>query len=160
MFEKTTEVLNKYGELLVTEYKSRLETEGINASNTLSKSVKYIVNVNNTDLELNLSLEHYWYYVDNGRKAGKWPPIDKIKEWIKIKPIIPDNRFGRLPTEDQLAFLIGRKIAEKGIEPKHTLHNSIKDIINTTFMDELELAIEEDLSNMIDIEIMFLIKDL
>ena len=105
-------------------------------------------------------MAHYWKYVDNGRKAGKWPPIDKIIEWIKVKPIIPDNRFGRLPTEKQLAYLIGRKIYEKGIEPKHTLHNSINDIMDTIFMDELEAAITQDIDEMVEVEILFLIKDI
>ena len=159
-FKHTIEVLNKYGQLLVEEYKSRLDSENITASSKLKNSVKYILNVNDADIELNLSLAHYWKYVDNGRKAGKWPPIDKIIEWIKVKPIIPDNRFGRLPTEKQLAYLIGRKIYEKGIEPKHTLHNSINDIMDTIFMDELEGAITQDIDEMVEVEILFLIKDI
>lgn len=159
-FKHTIEVLNKYGQLLVEEYKSRLDSENITASSKLKNSVKYILNVNDADIELNLSLAHYWKYVDNGRKAGKWPPIDKIIEWIKVKPIIPDNRFGRLPTEKQLAYLIGRKIYEKGIEPKHTLHNSINDIMDTIFMDELEAAITQDIDEMVEVEILFLIKDI
>lgn len=159
-FKHTIEVLNKYGQLLVEEYKSRLDSENITASSNLKNSVKYILNVNDADIELNLSLAHYWKYVDNGRKAGKWPPIDKIIEWIKVKPIIPDNRFGRLPTEKQLAYLIGRKIYEKGIEPKHTLHNSINDIMDTIFMDELEAAITQDIDEMVEVEILFLIKDI
>lgn len=159
-FKHTIEVLNKYGQLLVEDYKSKLDSENITASSNLKNSVKYILNVNEMDIELNLSLAHYWKYVENGRRAGKWPPIDKIIEWIKVKPIIKDDRFGRLPTDEQLAYLIGRKIYEKGIEPKNTLHNSINDIMDTIFMDELEAAITQDIDEMVEVEILFLIKDI
>lgn len=159
-FKHTIEVLNKYGQLLVEDYKSRLDSENITASSNLKNSVKYILNVNEMDIELNLSLAHYWKYVENGRRAGKWPPIDAILKWIEVKPIIPDNRFGRLPTDKQLAYLIGRKIYEKGIEPKNTLHNSINDIMDTIFMDELEAAITQDIDEMVEVEILFLIKDI
>lgn len=160
MFEKTIEVLNRYGELLVNDYTDRLDSEGITASGKLRDSVRYIVSSNDTELELNLSLEDYWYYVENGRKAGKFPPIDKILSWIKAKPIIPDDRYGRLPTEQQLAFLISRSIAENGIEARKPLHNSIQDVLGGDFYTDLDNAITEDISNMIDVELLFLIKDI
>lgn len=160
MFEKTIDVLNRYGELLVNDYKDRLDRENITASGKLRDSVKYIVNYNDSVMELNLSLEDYWYYVENGRKAGKFPPIDKILSWIKAKPIIPEPYNGKLPTEQQLAFLISRSIAENGIEARKPLHNSIQDVLSGDFYTDLDNAITEDLSNMVDIEIMVLIKDI
>lgn len=158
MFEKTTELLNRYADILVSTYKDRLDSEGITASGGLKNSVKYIIDMTDTKLELSLSLLDYWYYVDNGRKAGTFPPVDKILDWIKIKPIIPEPINGRLPTENQLAYLIGRKIEEKGIEPKHTLSNSIDDAFDNGFMKELENAITEDISNLIDRELLILIQ--
>lgn len=160
MFEKTIDVLNRYGELLVNDYKDRLDRENITASGILRDSVKYLVNYNDSVMELNLSLEDYWYYVENGRKAGKFPPIDKILSWIKAKPIIPEPYNGKLPTEQQLAFLISRSIAENGIEARKPLHNSIQDTLGGDFYTDLDNAITEDLSNMVDIEIMVLIKDI
>ena len=88
--------------------------------------------------------------MENGRGPGKFPPPDKILEWIRIKPIIPDDRGGRLPTEQQLAFLIGRKIAEQGIEPGNQLHNAMDDIY-PQFEERIDEAIALDINEAIDI---------
>lgn len=70
--------------------------------------------------------EHY-KYVEEGRKPGTFPNIDAIKEWIRVKPILPTPYNGKLPTENQLAFLIGRKIKEKGIEPTPRIETALKE---------------------------------
>lgn len=73
-----------------------------------------------------LNLPTYWKYVEYGREPGKFPPIDKIKEWIRIKPLIPEARTrGKVPTTDQLAFLVSRSIANDGIKPTPILENTL-----------------------------------
>jgi hypothetical protein len=79
----------------------------------------------------------YWYYVNYGRKPGtkitkvsidkfgnqreyetytKFPPINKIKDWAKAKPVLQyRDRLGRFIDNDTRAFLIGRAIARDGI---------------------------------------------
>jgi len=64
-----------------------------------------------TETEGTLYGSGYWYQLKHGRKPGKFPPIDMILEWIRVKQITPrDNKT----TERQLAFLFARKIAQKG----------------------------------------------
>jgi len=46
-----------------------------------------------------------------GRKAGAWPPVDSIRDWIRAKRI----QFGGFNV-DQMTFLIGRKIAQRGTD--------------------------------------------
>lgn len=79
-------------------------------------------------------LDHvdYFNYVNDGRNAGKFPPPNKIKEWIRVKPILPTPVNGKLPTENQLAFLIGRKIATKGIPGT----KSLSKVMHNTFLEE------------------------
>lgn len=48
--------------------------------------------------------------MENGTKPH-FPPVNKIEEWIRIKPIIPDSRNGKVPTTKQLAFMIQSSIA-------------------------------------------------
>lgn len=160
MFERVIYVLNRYGELLVNDYKDRLDSEGITATGNLKNSVKYIINSNDIAIELDLSLVDYWKYVEDGRKSGKFPPINKIADWIKAKPVIPEPYNDKLPTEKQLSFLISRSIAEKGIKGKKVLHNSIQDILNKGFWEELDNAVNEDISEMVNVELMVLIKDI
>lgn len=51
-----------------------------------------------------------WYWVDFGRKPGKFPNLDAIKKWIKDKPIGQWNGI----TPDSQAYLIGRSIQNTG----------------------------------------------
>ena len=89
-------------------------------------------------------MKDYWYYVENGRKAGKWPPIQNILDWIKIKPVLPrPNAEGKLPTPQQLAFLIARKIGEEGTQGTQDLRKAT-DTIWDTFEDRLYEAIDAD----------------
>jgi len=46
-----------------------------------------------------------------GRKPGKFPPIQMIRNWIDSKGIQPTDI-----SKDSLAFLIARKIARKGTD--------------------------------------------
>ena len=136
--------LDEYAEKAKELYKRKLTDKGINASYKLLNSVETTVKRNDDEFVVTIHLEDYWYYVENGRKAGKFPPIDKILEWIRVKPVIPytDSR-GRLPTEEQLAFLIARKIAEQGTEPKHVLAETITEL-NNYYLPILKQSLERD----------------
>lgn len=54
----------------------------------------------------------YAQQLETGRNAGKFPPIDAIKQWIEDKGIA--SRLNGEITKNQLAFLIARKIAREG----------------------------------------------
>lgn len=96
-----------------------------NASCNLYNSLKTRVEIQGTVFEIILHSEDYLKYVDEGRGPGKFPPLDKIKQWIRIKPVLPTPMNGKLPTENQLAYLIGRKIANKGIEPTNIINKTV-----------------------------------
>ena len=110
---------------VVEQYRKVLADEGINASSTLSNTAEVEVELNGNRLLVSLNLEHYWKYVEYGRRPGKFPPIDAIKGWIKVKPVVPDARTGKVPSEDQLAFLIARKISREGTPARHALNKTV-----------------------------------
>lgn len=132
--------------LFAAALKDRLATDGSNATGTLANSIKDIVKFDGKYLTVSIQLEDYWQYLENGRKAGKFPPVEKIKEWIKVKPVIPYTKGKRLPSENQLAFLIGRKIS-KGTSPNPFLAPTIKDF---GLVDKLYSAIQSMLTNEIN----------
>lgn len=152
-FEHTKEVLTRYGARLRDLYRQFMRSEGKDATGELSKSVKYKLFVGNAIVTLDLQLLEYWKYVENGRKPGKYPPRSAILKWIDDKPIkpYPDKR-GRIPTKEQLAYLISRKIFFEGIEPTPILHEAII-IANEEFLDQIRKAIDEDLGDTIDHEL-------
>lgn len=155
-FDNTIEVLNSFGRLLVEDYKESLIYNSINASDKLYNSVKYLFKSDNRYLEVELELESYYWYVENGRKAGKFPPIQKIEDWIKVKPVLPyTDKNGKLPTLNQLTYLIGRKIKEDGIEGKHVLQKSVDDIYREIEKRLVE-ALSKDLHKAVEIELLSL----
>lgn len=148
-YENLIRVLNEYGQELVNLYKNKLAANNVNASGDLSNSVKYLLKNKNNIYEIDLELADYWKYVENGRKAGKFPPISKIENWVKVKHILPTAYRGKLPTEKQLAYLIARKIARKGIQPRPLLANSIEEL-NRIYFDKIEEALSIDLQKEFD----------
>lgn len=72
-------------------------------------------------------MEDYFKWAENGRGPGKFPPIEKIKEWIRIKPVLPRQINSKLPTENQLAYLISRKIALEGTKGNHLFEKTINE---------------------------------
>lgn len=139
--------LDEYAQKAEELYKRKLTDKEINASYKLLNSVKTTVRRNDDEFIVTINLEPYWYYVENGRKAGRFPPIDKILEWIRCKPVIPysDSR-GRLPTEEQLAFLIARKIANEGTEGRNVLYETV-DELNRYYLPKLQQALDRDFNS-------------
>ena len=136
--------LDEYAEKAKELYKRKLTDKGINASYKLLNSVETVVRRNDDEFIVSINLEEYWYYVENGRGPGRFPPVSKILDWIRIKPVIPysDSR-GRLPTEEQLAFLIARKIAEQGTEGRKVLYETVEEL-NNYYLPKLQQALDRD----------------
>lgn len=149
-FPNIERVLKAYADSAGDTYRSYMRLGGKDASGKLSQSAKADVRVEGTKYQVVMHLEEYWKFVENGRKpGGKFPPLDKIREWIEVKPVIPrPMKNGKLPTINQLAYLIGRKIATVGIVPSPVLEFTVQDL-NDRFMDELKEAIRQDVGYLL-----------
>lgn len=135
-------------------YQSKLSDENINATGDLSKSaVNWDIKYENDVFRVVFNLEHYWYYVENGRRPGKMPPIDVIKDWIQVKRMVPRPLHDKIPSTDQLAFMIARKIGRDGIPGRHPLERTISEIQHNGLLDKFKGAIVQVLSNEIETEI-------
>lgn len=108
-------------------YKQHIEDSGHNASGNLANSMTWDVEEGVNRYIITLTLPEYAKYVEEGIKPH-FPPIDAIKQWIRIKPVMPRPLAnGKLPTENQLAYLISRKISLEGTKPTHLLENTMND---------------------------------
>ena len=105
--------------------KQNYENAGVRASGNLIDNLSGKLVVNGDIYTVSLNLPEYYKYIESGRRPGKFPPINKIKEWMRVKPILPTPINGKLPTENQLAFLIGRSIAQNGIPAKPVIARSL-----------------------------------
>ena len=120
----------------------------------LSKNIKFNLQVNDTVFEIEFQAPSYWRYANYGRSPGKFPPPDKIEDWIVRRKIAPyPTRDGKIPTRKQLSFLIARKIANEGFKGSGFLEKSLKeqadyweDRISDAITRDIELQIMEWLS--------------
>lgn len=149
------ETLEAYGQVLENEYREQISNTDTFASGRLFDSVKSIISIDEQTIELSLSMEEYWKYIEEGRGPGKFPPLGKIEEWITLKHIAPyPDSKGRVPSNEQLAFLIGRKIAEEGTQGKHLLDKALE--YTQDWIELIEQAIEMDINEELE-EIMKLL---
>lgn len=142
-FDNLLNALSEYKNAVAVHYKDRLVADDKKATGQLINSISTEIKVGSDTFEVVLNVVDYFKYVEEGRKPGKFPPVDKILSWIRVKPVIPRPINGKLPTEQQLAFLIGRKIATEGIEAGHQLRDTVQ-AINAEFIPKLEAALQED----------------
>lgn len=165
-WKNTKLVLDEFGKQFIDAYRSGLDAKNANASRVLYNSLNFEVKMGKQSISLDIMLNDYWKYLEYGCKGTKtsypdayypahFPPTSAIEEWIKIKPVIPEQRNGKLPTQKQLAFLIARSINKKGIEPRFIFRDSVDDVWEQ-LKDALNEAIEKDVENNIK-EINYLI---
>ena len=144
------EVLEQYAQEVRNRYQDRLIQDDRIASGDLLNSVEYQVVRNGMTYEVQLRLEDYWKYVEYGTKPH-FPPMDKILEWIRVKPVLPrPNENGDLPTPQQLAFLIARSISEHGTEGTEDLEETLLDI-NQRYKDKLVIALHQDMDTIMKV---------
>ena len=150
-FNNLQQVLDDFTKDVAETYKGLLLRDGKNATGELISSIKPMTSelVDGT-IQCSLSLAPYWKYVENGRRPGKFPPVDNILDWVKTKPqLARPNRLDRkeIP-QKQLAFLVARKIATKGIQPGNQLSEAM-DIVYARWKDRIDAAITADIETIL-----------
>ena len=138
-----TRTLQEIAEEVKKVYKGHLWDSDRVASGNLFASVQSEVRVQGTTYEVVLHLQDYWKYVEEDTRPH-WPPPDAILRWISVKNIIPrpDDK-GRIPKPEQLAFLIGRKISEKGTEGTHDLQHTKEEVL-PRYWERIQEALTHD----------------
>lgn len=148
-FDNLKLVLTDYINEVKREYENNLLHNNHPASWELINKIEIITDFKDRQFMVGLNLQDYWKYVELDTKPH-FPPVDKLLEWIKIKPVLPyPNKNGKLPTPKQLAYLIGKKISEVGTKGTHDLGNANEAIYNK-YKDLIEMALAEDVNKHID----------
>lgn len=78
------------------------------------------------------------------------PPRQAIADWINAKGIIPKGDGGKLPTVDQLSFLIARRIGRDGLPASNTLEKTLDGMekhIEDKLTNALRADVEENITN-------------
>ncbi len=132
-------------------YKNKMQQAGYDQQGELM-NFTWVTEYNGTMFALYFNLPDYWEFAENGRKSGKFPPPDAILKWIQFKRIVPSSHSGKIPTTNQLVYLISRKIAQKGTQGKHLLQQTIDETYDT-LVDQLVEAIADKIENELEKDI-------
>ena len=141
-------ILQQFGNLIIDSYRRKLFEGNANATGLLGNSLSTTVNAEDGIYEVVLNIQDYWKYLEYGRKPGTFPNIDAIRKWIQVKPVLPTpDRNGKVPTINQLTYLISRKIEEKGIEPRYYLNNTLEEIDLMPLQEVVTRSLSQQLDN-------------
>lgn len=142
-------VLENYIEELKREYENKLLDNDHVASWNLIKNIEIVTHFQGQDYWVGFNLEDYWKYVEYDTRPH-FPPVDALLRWIEIKPVLPHpDKNGKLPTPNQLAYLIGNKINEVGTKGTNDLSEA-NQTVSQRYEELIKMAIDEDVNNEID----------
>lgn len=141
-------VLHEYAETVRDLYKEKLVEADRLASEDLYNSVEAQVVVNGTEYLVQVRALDYWKYVEWDTKPH-WPPVQSLLRWIRVKPVLPRSG-GSVPRPEQLAYLIGRKIAREGTKGSHDLALASTET-NRRFRDAITEALAQDAQQFVTV---------
>lgn len=150
-----TEYKTKFEELV----KTKIQKKDKIASGNLLASISTKIEVDGSVYTVILNSLNYLKYLETGTKPH-WPPSEPILKWVKDKRLPTRELTGdkSLPTEKQLAYLIGRAMAGKspnqaklpnpngGTEPNYIIAETIEEL-NEIYLKRLQEALAIDIFN-------------
>lgn len=128
----------KYLESLKAKLIAKYDELGLRASGKFEEELEYSVTGN----KLLMKGSYHSWFMQNGRKAGGFPPLADIEEWIEVKKNLPAEFKEK---KKQFAFLIARKIANEGITVpnKYNEGDVINDVVESFLANDIYDMIEE-----------------
>lgn len=140
-----TQILAAWGGGLIKGLQKGLDKNDSNASASLRQSINWKVKSSVSSVNFKLSMNDYYYFVDKGRKPGKFPPKKNIMKYINDKHIVPKSKNGgKPPSKEGLAFLISRSIAENGFKGTNFYSKVVNDRAIKRLKKELIGAMKGD----------------
>jgi hypothetical protein len=96
-FNEIEDILVKYATRIALDAEKNLRSnkngKDSNASGSLSDSIRVSpVEYFGSNYSIEISMNDYWQWVNDGRRAGKRPPVSKIIQWIKDKQLRLDDK--------------------------------------------------------------------
>ena len=123
-------IVQNWGNELSENLRNTLRKNKTNASSVLSQSIGSIAKPKKDGFRLTVEMEDYYKYVEEGRRAGKRPPIQNIYEWIQnkksVQTLISRSTDKRKATRS-LAYVIARKIAKHGTKAQPFIRQNVNE---------------------------------
>lgn len=154
-FTNTSRALRQIGGLVVSRLADGLRDTNAIASGQLEESIDFRAYERSSVLGVDITMLDYWQFVDEGRKAGKRPPVSKIEEWLSYPNVRDKIRFGQsdAPIKDiqSAAYIIAKKIGEKGTKGNNFATNVFESKLITSEVPSLiEESVGKDIEAILD----------
>ena len=143
-------IVQNWGNELIAQMQNRLRINKTNATSSLSQSIEPQIKGTQSGYRLTVLMEDYWKYVEEGRRAGKMPPIKNIYEWIRYKRPIQDKiqqSPDKIAATKSLAYVIARKIGQKGTKAQPFVTPSLKQVTTQTLAQRIGRYIADTLGS-------------
>lgn len=129
-----TKVADEFGKELVSRLQRALIDKKKLATGSLIGQMTHEVKSNDQGQTIvQIFAEDYFRFVDKGRRPGKQPPLEAIKQWTRVKLI-----------SEKAAFPIARKIGKFGIPPANIINPTLDELVV-----EFEGAYAEEMENIL-----------
>jgi hypothetical protein len=140
----TKKALTNYRKILVEELKRQLKKPNSRLEDSITGR-----KITGKD-GFAISMNDYGINVNQGRSAGSFPNIEKLKDWIIRKKIKNTTaKEGKPSSLDSLAYIIGRSIAQRGIKPTRFIDIVIEKVEPKMTLD-IANAYLKDLNEALD----------
>jgi len=165
--QETQEVLRSFIANVLNDARVNLRNSNANASGRLSKSLEGDLKVNPNSLEVDILMEKYGKFMDQGvsgterkfntpysfKKGIQNRPSPKhFNGWIVKKGLAPRDERGRFTARKALSFAIATSIQKKGIKPRLFLTKAFDKNIKT-LPEEIVEAYALDVESFINLTI-------
>ncbi len=144
LIKEIEKTLNLIGGKLEKDAVKRLREGNKIACRNLTNSIAYeIIRKDSFHWQLKFGSNlPYAKYVEEGREAGKFPPIEPLKKWAEKKRKKDSSFFKDVPIK-VVPFMVRNKLKREGTEPYPFISWSINK--NLTFIKEmLDNALKKD----------------
>lgn len=140
-------VLRMFGDDYIKILTALLRKKDKKASGALINSLSSKIQQTAKDIVIVIESNDYLKYVDEGRKPGKYPPLNAISKWMALKNI---------PKE--ALFPIAKSIYKFGIKPTNVIQQTTKEFetsptLTKKYEENIASFIEEELYKMLTAKI-------
>lgn len=139
--KKLKEALEIFGKEYIEELGNNLLKLDKKASGELLRSLdsRVITTAFGTRYTIEILGADYLKFVDEGRRAGKQPPLSAIRRWVRLKGI-----------NEASAYPIARSIGERGIKATNVIEKTLRDVNKGRSFRKLEDGLFDWVDEMVD----------
>lgn len=147
---KMKKTLEKWGLKAVDSLAKSLKDKGVVFAGGQESELIGSAEIKTRVLGVDIFMNDYWLYVDQGRKPG---PVSeegrqKIKRWVQRKGLVKTSVKGGFFKEvESISYVIARKISKKGYKGKFFVEAAITEKLMNELAQNVADVVEEFLTD-------------